>query len=606
MKLVKAATIFAFVTGLLVTLSAKSTNVEVQNVPSETKSTVRSFANAENQAALPGAAVGDEASAAMEANAGQEVQSPRTSRKARNTQRSKSYRPNRSNASPAANQMVNRDSTNPSSMNKRVPSAWLKPAMVDPSSLVPLRVQLNNSQPVNEEEEESAPVPSTQESKPQADAKSNLLSINVSNWELSEVLASLATQAGQNIVLVSTLNPKLTVKLDELPFDEALRVIASVANMQVLQLPSGGFVVGSTETLKTAFPKEFESQIGRTDATGKVIPATEEDIQTYRVKHVSPGELSTALNNLFSNEGLTVRVGPNKLSPKELTSADTGFGSGSGSSGGGSGAGSTSAPSTATGGSGRVLILRGPKSTLRLAMKVIVDLDVKRPQVAIKVQIHDIQDDAFRDLGISWSDSTSTRLSENNTSQNDLNFGSFKRSATAFNATIRHLEKADKAKLLAEPNISVLDEESAYILIGDRLNFPVITSFTDAGQPVFDVKEERVGIYLQVSATVNDENSVTMKLFPQVSTVTGFLDIPQQGSYPQISTREANTSLRTKSGETVMIGGLLRDEEIKLIERVPILSKIPFFGELFTRRKTTHNKSQVVISITPTIIQGEP
>jgi type II secretory pathway component GspD/PulD (secretin) len=97
-----------------------------------------------------------------------------------------------------------------------------------------------------------------------------------------------------------------------------------------------------------------------------------------------------------------------------------------------------------------------------------------------------------------------------------------------------------------------------------------------------------------------------MKLFPQVSTVTGFLDIPQQGSYPQISTREANTSLRTKSGETVMIGGLLRDEEIKNIERVPILSKIPFFGELFTRRKTTRNKSQVVISITPTIIQGEP
>jgi type II secretory pathway component GspD/PulD (secretin) len=591
MKLVKAATLFAFVTGLFVSVNAQTLEVETTPASVDTKTSVKSFANSEPSVSLPDAAISDEASAAVESNSGTTVR------------KAKKVRKNRTRSAQAkTNQMVSEPIGNRSQMDKHVPNGWLKPAAVATTNLVPMNVQLSNP-PAAEDEPEPTPL-ATSEEKPKTETKVNLLSVNVSNWELSEVLASLGAQAGHNIVLVSTLNPKVTVKLDELPFEEALRVIASVASMQVIQLSSGGYVVGSTETLKSAFPKEFEAQVGRTDATGKVIPATEEDIQTYRVKHVSPSELSTALNNLFSNEGLSVRVGPNKLSPKELTSADTGFGSGSGNSNGGSA--SSSAPVSTTGGNGRVLILRGPKSVLRLAMKVIVDLDVKRPQVAIKVQIHDIQDDAFRDLGITWSDSTSTRISEDNTNNNDLNFGSFKRNATAFNATIRHLEKSDKAKLLAEPNISVLDEESAYILVGDRLNFPVITSFTDAGQPVFDVKEERVGIYLQVSATVNDENSVTMKLFPQVSTVTGFLDIPQQGSYPQISTREANTSLRTKSGETVMIGGLLRDEEIKNIERVPILSKIPFFGELFTRRKTTRNKSQVVISITPTIIQGEP
>lgn len=122
---------------------------------------------------------------------------------------------------------------------------------------------------------------------------------------------------------------------------------------------------------------------------------------------------------------------------------------------------------------------------------------------------------------------------------------------------------------------------------------------------MFDVREERVGIYLQVSATVNDPTRVTLNLYPQVSTISGFLEVPGQGSYPQISTREAKTSIRVKSGETVVIAGLLRDEEIKSIEHVPLLSQIPLFGELFTRRKTTKNQSQVIISITPQVIESE-
>jgi type II secretory pathway component GspD/PulD (secretin) len=157
---------------------------------------------------------------------------------------------------------------------------------------------------------------------------------------------------------------------------------------------------------------------------------------------------------------------------------------------------------------------------------------------------------------------------------------------------------------LASPNISVLDGERAFILIGDRINFPVLVGYSDGGNPIFSKEEERVGIYLQVAASVASDGGITMSLYPQVSTVTGFLEI-NGASYPQISTREAQSTLRIRSGETLVMGGLLKTEEVRQMEKVPILGDIPFIGELFRRRKTSKNSSQVLISIKPTVIRGE-
>lgn len=443
------------------------------------------------------------------------------------------------------------------------------------------------------------PEPTTPEPKPKE------VAVYVVDWELSEIVASLTSQTGVNIVLASTSNPKITVRLDKMPIREVVRIIASLANMQVVQLKSGGFVMAPSEVLKNAFPQEYSDQI--TAIQNPPVPPTTdkpvavvEAVDVYDVKHVKPSELVEALNAIFEGEDLKIRLGPGKLLPSAV-------GSDSGSSNGksGSNGSTTNGAATSTLSTGRTLVFRGPRIIVQEALRLAKQLDTKQPQVAIRVQIHDISDDAMRDLGVSWQGQTNTSLNESNSSSNDINFGSFTRSALSFQASIKHLEKTNKAKILAQPNISVLDQEPGYILIGDRINYPVVTSINSSGQPIFDVREERVGIYLQVSATVNDAERVTLNLYPQVSAISGFLEVAGQGSYPQISTREAKTSVRIKTGETVIIGGLLRDEEIKSIERVPILSQIPFFGELFTRRKTTKNKSQVIISITPQIIETE-
>lgn len=420
------------------------------------------------------------------------------------------------------------------------------------------------------------------------------VAVQISDWALSEVLASLSAQTGVNVVLVAEKNPKITVKLERMPLDEVVRILASMSGNGVVGI-RGGYVLGPVEVIKNAFPTEWAEQ----SSTSSELMANEQVIDTYTCKHVDPGQLAEALKSVFSDEKLKADVGPGKLRPEDLDANAGSSNSGSSSNPGTNpGGGAMGFSNSGSGSKGRLLVLRGPRVIVRQALQLAARLDLKQPQVGIQVEILDISNDALNDLGVSWQQGTTATLNEN--SPRGINFGSFDRDPLRITASIRHLESTGKAKVLAKPNLSLLDQERGYILIGSRINYPVVVSVNDNGQPIFDIKEERVGIYMQVAASINEDNEVTLSLYPQVSTITGFLTV-NDASYPQVSTREARTSLRVKSGQTVALGGLITDEEIKSVERVPILSKIPLFGELFTRRKTTTKSSQVVIFITPIV-----
>ncbi|MGG2305217.1 hypothetical protein ACE4Z6_27720, partial [Salmonella enterica] len=82
--------------------------------------------------------------------------------------------------------------------------------------------------------------------------------------------------------------------------------------------------------------------------------------------------------------------------------------------------------------------------------------------------------------------------------------------------------------------------EHGFVLIGDRLSYPVVTGFSQAGSPIISKEEKSVGVYLQVAANIASDGTLTLSLYPQVSTVTGYLNL-NGASYPQIATREAQT-----------------------------------------------------------------
>ena len=149
------------------------------------------------------------------------------------------------------------------------------------------------------------------------------------------------------------------------------------------------------------------------------------------------------------------------------------------------------------------------------------------------------------------------------------------------------------SKLLASPNISVVNDQDASIFIGDTLRFQTLaTSGPNTGNQ-FTVVEVPVGIVLLVHPRVNDDGNITLRVHPVVSTVTGFT-----AGLPQTSSRETETVIRVKDGDTIVIGGLIRDEEIKQMSKIPLLGDLPIIGRLFRNDLHTKRRSEVTIFLT--------
>ncbi|GMV36595.1 MAG: hypothetical protein AMXMBFR61_11030 [Fimbriimonadales bacterium] len=408
--------------------------------------------------------------------------------------------------------------------------------------------------------------------------------LSMNDADVAAVLQLLARQRGLNLVFASEMKAKRSFSLHDASFEEALTQLTKYDGMS-WHRDGDVYVVGTSEKLQELFPE-------LRPAPPPPPPAERLVVKSYLCSHIKASEAVTLLEKLFpadGGKGLVASLAPGPLTPGL---------SGTYSTQSGMGAQPMAAGATEQSASRRVLV-RGPEALVESALEALRSMDVPRRQVNIAVTIRDVTQDALKELGISWSWST---IGLRERSGDGIQFGAYSRQPFNIDAVLAAMEKEGKAQLLAAPNVSVLDGEKAFVLIGQRLLYPVLIGYSQANTPIFDKQEERVGIYLQVSALITEDDEIALTLYPQVSVVTGYLE--QNGaSYPQIATREAQTSLRVKHGQPIVIGGLIRQEEIKTMEKVPGLSQIPLFGELFKRRKTTKLNSQVVIIITPTILE---
>lgn len=426
----------------------------------------------------------------------------------------------------------------------------------------------------------------------QPGSENTLCDLQAVNADLPTMLGTLSERTHIGMVLLSPSDLKITTNLVRIPFIDALKHLCALSGLNYLKV-GPTYVIATKDKLKDAYPEVYFA--AHPDEAPKPPPAAPEiTTEIYRSNYVSSAQLAQAVGQLFPKERLTILAGPVQANPSISTQTTQGT----------TGVEANvlqreqNADDSAA---AKMLVIKGEKDLVDQALALVKRMDVMRPQVAIEVTIHDISDDALRELGISWSYGDISLTEQN---PRGVNFGSFARAPLSFTGVIKALEQQDKAKLLASPNISVLDGERAFILIGDRINYPVLVGYSQNNAPIFSKEEERVGIYMQVAASVSSDDNVTLSLYPQVSNVTGFLQV-NGASYPQISTREAQTTVRVHTGETLVMGGLLKSEETSTYEKVPLLSQLPFLGQLFQRRRTNKTASQVIISITPKVIRSD-
>lgn len=435
-----------------------------------------------------------------------------------------------------------------------------------------------------------------------ADPFEKKVTVQVQDMDVASVLSTLSEEIDLNLVLQTASEKTLTLNLRDTPFNEVLRTICSLTDLYSIRLPYM-VVVGSKEALSERYPTQFALEYPTAQAAAPVVMRRE----IVRLNFVDSVEAANVLRSQWKEEDLKIGIGPMHFSPGATDGNNIGSGGilDGQSQGGGSSTTSTQNPTDTTiigNPASKTLVLYGTETVIRQAMGLLSDLDKARPQVNVSVSILDVRNDKLDELGIKW-DFGSFSLNEN--SPPGVGVMPFQRSGFNFQATISALVRDGAAKVLAEPTVGVMDGRSAYVLIGDKLKFPELVGRDANNQPIFSTREERVGIYLQVAPTVSADGTVTMTIFPQVSTVTGYTDFQGIGRYPIISARESRSSVSVRDGDSIVIGGLIQEQDIKTWQEVPLLGRIPFFGELFRWRSNNRVSSQVIITITPRIVWPE-
>jgi type II secretory pathway component GspD/PulD (secretin) len=243
------------------------------------------------------------------------------------------------------------------------------------------------------------------------------------------------------------------------------------------------------------------------------------------------------------------------------------------------------------------LIVTGKPEDVDQAFKVLTMADVAPQQVKIEAKVVETSPSLVEDYGVKWSWDPFSFVESGGTTR-PLGFGAFSRVPWSFAGVLQAMITKGDAKLLASPNVTVVNDQDASVFIGDTLRFQSLATSSPTTGNQFTVIEVPVGIVLMVHPRVNDDGNVTLRVHPVVSTVTGLVN-----GLPQTSSREAETVVRAKDGDTIVIGGLIRDEDIRTMQKIPLLGDLPVIGHLFRATNRNHRRTEVMVALTIKVLK---
>ena len=178
----------------------------------------------------------------------------------------------------------------------------------------------------------------------------------------------------------------------------------------------------------------------------------------------------------------------------------------------------------------------------------------------------------------------------------------------ALQLLLNALSKQGKVTILSSPKISTLNNQKAVMKVAvDDVFFTV----TRQREPTTGVVTETItpqtvteGIVLDVTPQIGENDTITMNIRPSISERVGQATSPQGGTVPIIAVRAADTVVRVKDGQTVVIGGLMQHRSTKNVSGVPLLQDIPVMGGLFRQKEDDDRKTELIILLTPTVLIG--
>lgn len=225
-------------------------------------------------------------------------------------------------------------------------------------------------------------------------------------------------------------------------------------------------------------------------------------------------------------------------------------------------------------------------------------------QVNVKLTVVEVTKEFTDNLGIDWSSLTLNSIIEGGAGANSpgiFNLLGFKRGFDAANiSTVINAVKNDAiARVLAQPNLTVLSGESASFLVGGEI--PILVRDKDS----VTVQYKEYGIRLNIAAKVGKRQKIKLHVANELSNVTSSYNFNDY-QIPTMRTRRSSSTIELADGDSFVIGGLLSEGEKESLTRVPFISDIPILGALARHATTERNKTELVIFATINLVKPVP
>ncbi len=460
--------------------------------------------------------------------------------------------------------------------------------------------------------------------------------------DIRDVLRLIADEYNLNMVMSDDVTGSVTLRLKGASLQNTLDAILAGRGYDY-EILDNIIRVGRTEAIQA-------DRLQRTSREVQEVLVTEVIVLRY----LDAYDIKDTVKSLLSSRGTVsvlerrpysgFRFGTQSSSSASSSASQGGYLTGSGSSGSGNlGGAGTSASSGGVGGLVRqrdqeekprsnTLLIADVRSQVEKIKELIAKVDVAPRQIQIDARLIEVTTRTLKDLGIDFNNSSGVSPGEGPTNSvvTDINSGSstttihpnilshtFPTSTDAgihtvftkiggsdMSVVLHALAQDSRTKTLSAPRILTIENQEAAILVGEQ--FPIFQStVTDQGTNTESLSYfQPIGISLQVVAQVTPENEINMIVHPTVSSLGSFVTGTSGLSQPRINTREADTRVLMKNGETLVIGGLLQDEESKEYYSVPFFDHVPVIDRLFSRKQNSIDQKNLIIFITPTIVNA--
>ncbi len=435
-----------------------------------------------------------------------------------------------------------------------------------------------------------------------AAAQQPLITLDVHDADISDVIALLAAESGTNIVPDGSLkSDRITLHLRNVRFDEALDALVSAHGLQVRK-QGNIFIVGAADTmnrrydaantplgaqtaviaLQHAKPDEISKEIGDALPVGTVIVS---DKRTGSIVVSGDADTVSRARRLVGaldapavgteNGGLTktyrlkfVRT-EDAIKQLKLLAPDGTF---------------ISAPEQ------NAVFVSGNDELQNQAMTLLQAIDRPSPQVLFEVKVADVtpQNDSSN-FGLEFGGAD---LQGNPTAGSTTY--SFTKGSIPLNVRLNALITQGRAQILATPKLVTLNNKEADLLIGET--YPIVFNTSVLGGQ--NVQFVDIGVKLRLTPTIGPDGVVTAELHPEYSELLGFT----ASGYPIIANRKIDSTLRVNDSQTIVLGGLMRDVSNETISKVPGLADIPVLGKFFQNKSANHERDEIVFLITPHVI----